>query len=61
MDAERNRAEGARRALEPGGGMVLRVTRRGSLVLETENARRMMRRLRERKTEPRWANVGGTQ
>jgi hypothetical protein len=44
MDAERTEAEGARRALESAGGLVVRATRRGALVLETENARRMMRR-----------------
>ena len=42
--AERKEVDGARRALEGAGGMVLRATRRGALVLETENARRMMRR-----------------
>ena len=52
MDAERKQAEGARRALEAAGGMVLRATRRGALVLETENARRMMQRFRKLQPEP---------
>lgn len=47
MDAERNQVERTRHALENAGGMVLRATRRGALVLETENARRMMRRFRK--------------
>lgn len=48
MEAEaRNDLAGTRRALEAIGGPVLRATRRGALVLQTENARRMMRRVRE--------------
>jgi hypothetical protein len=49
MDAERRQAEGARRALETASGTVLKATRRGALVLETENARRMMQRFRKLK------------
>jgi hypothetical protein len=45
MDAERKDMERARHALESASGLVVRATRRGALVLETENARRMMRRL----------------
>jgi hypothetical protein len=44
MDSDRKESQLARRALENASGTVLRATRRGALVLETENARRMMRR-----------------
>jgi hypothetical protein len=50
--AERKEVDGARRAVESAGGMVLRATRRGALVLETENARRMMRRFSKRQSDP---------
>jgi hypothetical protein len=52
MDSDRGDAAGARRTLENDGGVVLRSTRRGALVLQTENARRMMRELRELRPAP---------
>jgi len=51
-DADRREQRGARRALESASGTVLRATRRGALVLETENARRMMRRFRALAPDP---------
>ncbi len=47
MELDRDDARGARRYLEHDGGLVLRSTRRGALVFRTDNARRMMRSLRE--------------
>ena len=47
-DADRTDPRSAKGALESAGGTVIRATRRGALVLETENARRMMRRFRAR-------------
>jgi hypothetical protein len=47
MEPDRDDARGARRSLEHDGGLVLRSTRRGALVFRTDNARRMMRSLRE--------------
>ena len=47
MELDRDDARGARRHLEHDGGLVLRSTRRGALVFRTDNARRMMRSLRE--------------
>jgi hypothetical protein len=38
--------------MESASGTVMRATRRGALVLETENARRMMRRFRALKPDP---------
>jgi hypothetical protein len=52
MEADRNEVEGARRVIEEVTGPVLRATRRGALILETENARRMMRRLRDLRPVP---------
>jgi hypothetical protein len=52
MDLDRDDAAGARRLLENDGGVGLRSTRRGALVLQTENARRMMRELRELRPRP---------
>ena len=52
MDAERNEFEEERRAREDISGPVLRATRRGALVLQTENARRMMQRLRHLRAVP---------
>jgi hypothetical protein len=42
---DREDSTAARRALEYAGGFALRATRGGALVLQTENARRMMRHL----------------
>lgn len=44
MDADRTDPESKRPTAETSRGLVLKATRRGSLVVETENARRMMRR-----------------
>ena len=44
MDVESTDAAPKRTAAEASKGLVLKATRRGSLVVETENARRMMRR-----------------
>lgn len=56
-DADRTEPRGARRALENASGTVLRATRRGVLVLETENARRMMRRFRALAPDPNEESV----
>jgi hypothetical protein len=45
MHANRKPAEGARRLVNAERGPVLRATPRGTLVVQTENARRMMRRI----------------
>ncbi len=44
MDADPTESAPKRTAVEASKGLVLKATRRGSLVVETENARRMMRR-----------------
>jgi hypothetical protein len=46
MTADRSEVDGASRATRNPDGLELRATHRGALVLQTENARRMMRRLR---------------
>jgi hypothetical protein len=46
MTADRTEEGGAPRATRDSDGLELRATHRGALVLQTENARRMMRRLR---------------
>jgi hypothetical protein len=64
MTADRSEMDGASRANRNPDGLELRATHRGALVLQTENARRMMRRLRRFKaaskpdTEP--ADAPGT-
>jgi hypothetical protein len=45
MESDRAGQQSAKRSSNP--GVVVRATRRGALVLETENARRMMARLRK--------------
>lgn len=52
MDSDRRETDGARREPSSTSGPVLRATRRGALVLETENARKMMRRLRKLRPQP---------
>jgi hypothetical protein len=47
MEADRTDAAPSRPAADETKGLVVKATGRGALVLETENARRMMRRLRE--------------
>jgi hypothetical protein len=46
MEADRRQMQGARRANDESSGVDLRATHRGALILQTENARRMMQRLR---------------
>ncbi len=45
MEPDREETNAARRLRETHGGVVVRATRHGALVLETENARRMMQRI----------------
>ena len=45
MEPDREEMTAEARPLDQGGGVVIRATRHGALVLETENARRMMRRI----------------
>jgi hypothetical protein len=45
MDSPLDKIDNARRAVESAGGFALRATGRGALVLQTENARRMMQRV----------------
>lgn len=45
MEPDREETTAEARPLGQGGGVVIRATRHGALVLETENARRMMRRI----------------
>jgi hypothetical protein len=51
-ERDRTGPRAARRTLENASGTVIRATRRGVLVLETENARRMMRRFQSLKPDP---------
>jgi hypothetical protein len=51
-ERDRTDSHAARRAVERASGTVIRATRRGVLVLETENARRMMRRFQSLKPDP---------
>jgi hypothetical protein len=44
MDADPTEPEPQRSSADDSKGLVVKATRRGSLVVETENARRMMRR-----------------
>jgi hypothetical protein len=44
MDSDRDETNATPRTSESAGGLVVRATRRGALVLETENARRMRER-----------------
>jgi len=50
MTADRRELESARRATGGASGLDLRATHRGALILQTENARRMMQRLRSLKS-----------
>lgn len=52
MDSDRREPDGARRTSSSTSGFVLRATRRGALVLETENARAMMRRFKQLRPKP---------
>jgi hypothetical protein len=54
MTADRSEVDGASRAARTfnNDGLELRATHRGALVLQTDNARRMMRRLRKLKSAP---------
>jgi hypothetical protein len=53
MTADRSDVEGASRAAKTfDSGVDLRATRRGALILQTENARHMMRRLRKLRPAP---------
>ena len=45
MEPDREETNAEARPLGERGGVVVRATRHGALVLETENARRMMRRI----------------
>jgi hypothetical protein len=57
-ERDRMGSRAGRRAMESTSGTVIRATRRGVLVLETENARRMMRRFRALKPDPEPDPVG---
>jgi hypothetical protein len=59
MTADRREVEGASRPADRSSGVDLRATHRGVLVLQTENARRMMRRLRRFKPGSEPATEGG--
>lgn len=54
MTADRSEVDGASRAARnlDNDGLELRATHRGALILQTDNARRMMRRLRRFKAAP---------
>jgi hypothetical protein len=53
MTADRSEVDGASRAAKTfDSGVDLRATRRGALILQTENARQMMRRLRKLRAAP---------
>ncbi|HEX6457586.1 MAG TPA: hypothetical protein VF032_01605 [Thermoleophilaceae bacterium] len=51
MDAEPTEPAPRRSTAKDSTGLMVKATRRGSLVLETENARRMMRRFRKLRPE----------
>lgn len=63
MDADPTDAASRRSTAKDSNGLVVKATRRGSLVLETENARRMMRRFaklrgeRDQASDPRAAGA----
>jgi hypothetical protein len=52
MDADPTDAASRPSIAEDSKGLVVKATRRGSLVVETENARRMMRRFAELRPDP---------